>query len=819
MTTESDHSPADPASRPPDLTLTPASGVHEALAARVLQQAAVAALGVRALGNLDLPALMQDAVETVSRTLDNEMVKVLELLPDRSAVRLVAGVGWREGLLGRATVGVGLDSQAGYTLKSNEPVIVEDLRREPRFSGPPLLHEHGVVSGMSVIIHGVDGRPYGVLGTHTANRRVFTRDDVHFLQSVANVLGAAVQRRQIEAELATRVREAEAARQEAETARQEAEAAARRVAFLAEASARLAGSLDVEATLRAIAELAVPALADWCFVEVLDRGRIRPAAVAHPDSAMVQLAHEVLERYPVDLDAPFGTGKVLRTGEPELVPEIPDAVLAAVAQDAEHLAILRRLGLRSSLSVPLVDTAGHPIAVLSLVSATSGRRYGAADLAVAEEVARRGAAALASARLYAAGQAALRRATALQQVSSALAGALTAAEVARVIVHHGRAAVGADAGAVVTLDGDTGMFESLASEGYDEATTRLFARFPLSPGRPLSEAVLRNAPTYLPSLQDAEERFAEISLALRATGYQAYVALPLGGAPQPTAGLSLSFAEPQRFHLEERAFLETLAAQAGQALERARLIEAERAARAEAEAASRAKTEFLAVMSHELRTPLNAIGGYAELIEVGLRGPVSEAQRDDLMRIRRSQRHLLHLMNDVLDFARLGTGALQFQPTVVPLPEVLSDLEALVEGEVAAKSLAWDRSACPADLTVHADRERLLQILTNLVTNSVKFTPAGGGVTVECAGDGATVRVRVTDTGIGIPPEQLERVFQPFTQVHGGLRRTVGGTGLGLAISRGLAEAMGGTLTAESSPGHGTTLSLVLPRTAPEDSA
>jgi PAS domain S-box-containing protein len=205
-------------------------------------------------------------------------------------------------------------------------------------------------------------------------------------------------------------------------AREAAEAAARRVAYLAEASARLAGSLDVEATLRTVAELAVPALADWSFVEVLERGRVRPMAVAHTQPEMVRLAHALLDRYPIDLEAPFGTGKVLRTGEPELNADIPDAALVAVAQDAEHLAALRQLGFRSSLSVPLTEPGGAAVAVLSLVSADPGRRYGEADLAMAEEVAHRGSVALAGARLYAAGQAALRRARGLQQVSDALAG-------------------------------------------------------------------------------------------------------------------------------------------------------------------------------------------------------------------------------------------------------------------------------------------------------------------------------------------------------------------------------------------------------------
>src|ERR1051326_4688086 len=191
---------------------------------------------------------------------------------------------------------------------------------------------------------------------------------------------------------------AEELRRAADIARDAAEAAERRVAFLADASARLAVSLDVESTLRMIAELAVPTMADWCFVEVLDHDRVRPVAISHRDPEMVQLAHEVLTRYPIDLNAPFGTGKVLRSGEPELNREIPDEALRALAQDEEHLTILRRVGFRSSLSVPLEDSNGRSVAVLSLVFAESERRFGDADLAMAQELAGRAAAALARAR-------------------------------------------------------------------------------------------------------------------------------------------------------------------------------------------------------------------------------------------------------------------------------------------------------------------------------------------------------------------------------------------------------------------------------------
>lgn len=169
---------------------------------RVRQQQALAALGQAVLGQRDLQMIFELAVECLVRTLDVELCKVLELLPPGREVLLRAGIGWHDGLVGHATVGTGLESQAGYTLASNQPVIVEDLRTETRFNGPPLLHEHGVVSGMSCIILGMGDRPWGVLGAHAISRRRFTKDDLAFLQSVANVLAGAIQRGQAEDEAA-----------------------------------------------------------------------------------------------------------------------------------------------------------------------------------------------------------------------------------------------------------------------------------------------------------------------------------------------------------------------------------------------------------------------------------------------------------------------------------------------------------------------------------------------------------------------------------------------------------------------------------------
>ena len=235
-------------------------------------------------------------------------------------------------------------------------------------------------------------------------------------------------------------------------------------------------------------------------------------------------------------------------------------------------------------------------------------------------------------------------------------------------------------------------------------------------------------------------------------------------------------------------------------------------ARAEADAANRAKGDFLAVMSHELRTPLNAIGGYAELLEMGIRGPVNDAQRKDLGRIQMSQKHLLGLVNEVLSYAKLETGTVQYDLRDVRVREPMLSAEALVLPQARARGLELVVSACEPDLAVRADEEKLRQILVNLLTNAVKFTPPAGRISMGCQPDGTVCRFQVSDTGIGIPADELEAVFRPFVQVRSDLTRTQEGTGLGLAISRELARGMGGDLTAESTPGAGSTFELVLPR-------
>ena len=234
-----------------------------------------------------------------------------------------------------------------------------------------------------------------------------------------------------------------------------------------------------------------------------------------------------------------------------------------------------------------------------------------------------------------------------------------------------------------------------------------------------------------------------------------------------------------------------------------------------ATAASRAKSEFLATMSHELRTPLNAIGGYVDLIDMELRGPVTEAQRHDLARIRASQQHLLGLISSILDLTRIESGQVAYALESVPLVAFLSGLDALIGPQAAAKSLSLRVEQCDETIAALADREKLRQILLNLLSNAIRFTPSGGEITLSCETRSVDrVAIVVTDTGIGIPLEKQKQVFEPFVQLDRSLTRTPEGVGIGLAISRDLARGMNGDLTVSSASGQGSRFTVTLPRAA-----
>lgn len=278
----------------------------------------------------------------------------------------------------------------------------------------------------------------------------------------------------------------------------------------------------------------------------------------------------------------------------------------------------------------------------------------------------------------------------------------------------------------------------------------------------------------------------------------------------------------------ERQLLQELAARAALAIDAARLHAAEQRARAVAEAASQAKSSFLATMSHEIRTPINAIMGYTELLELGLSGPLTDKQRHQLSRIEVSSRHLLKLVNDVLDLAKVESGRLVVAREVGDSSLSVSSALALLQPQAAGREILLTNH-CSEGTTVRymGDRHRVEQVLVNLLANAVRFTEPGGRITTNCelvplsvaaeagaqmaAGLEYVCAIHVEDTGIGIDQAHMAAIFEPFMQVEAGHTRTREGTGLGLPISRRLARLMDGDLTAESQLGRGSCFTLWLP--------
>jgi signal transduction histidine kinase len=230
-------------------------------------------------------------------------------------------------------------------------------------------------------------------------------------------------------------------------------------------------------------------------------------------------------------------------------------------------------------------------------------------------------------------------------------------------------------------------------------------------------------------------------------------------------------------------------------------------ARRLAEEANAARAKFLSMMSHDLRTPLTSITGNAALIAAGMHGPITDEQRDGLARIRQAGQELMVMINDILGFAKLESGRVDVRIAPVLVSDAIARAASLIHVRLFEQRLTFETAGCDG-VEVLADADRLQQVLLNLLTNAIKFTPADGRISLTCARDGDLALLRVRDTGIGIPADQLQRVFEPFVQLDSTRRD---GVGLGLAISRELARAMGGDLTAESTSGEGSTFTVALP--------
>jgi signal transduction histidine kinase len=450
-----------------------------------------------------------------------------------------------------------------------------------------------------------------------------------------------------------------------------------------------------------------------------------------------------------------------------------------------------------------------------------GRRtpFDATDLALATELGKRAALALDNSRLYAAERAARaesERSAALtrrlQEITASFARTLTFDEVASTTLSHGVDALSAHSGVVYLVNDAGDAIDLVGRRGVADEVVAPYMHLSLDARMPATDAIRAGEIIYLAGRGEALERYPQFSAVNAHAESDAWVALPLAYGRRTLGAVALGFIGPRHFSDEDRTLLDALGRNCSQAMERARLLEAEREARDEAERANRAKSELLAKVSHETRQPVHASIGWLETLELLIHGPVTDAQRDALRRIRQNQSRLLTVLNDLLDMSRIDAGKLDLKVGKVVVAEVVDAVESAIGPQMREKGITYDFCHPPHDVVVNADRQQLVGILTNLLTNAAKFTRNGGQVHVTCDSDERSVRITVQDSGIGIAAEHHEKVFEPFFQVESGFTRTAVGTGLGLAIARESARAMGGDVTVQSEPGVGSRFTVSLHR-------
>jgi len=515
--------------------------------------------------------------------------------------------------------------------------------------------------------------------------------------------------------------------------------------FLAEAGQALGSSLDYTVTLRAVAALAVPRIADWCRIDIRDDdGGLHLLGVVHAEPEKVALAEELQRRYPLAPNDEAGPPAVLRTGEPELRAKIADARLAETAKDETHLALLRELGLRSLMCVPLTSTRGA-LGTITFVAAESGRAFDQSALRLAEEIGRRAGLAMENALLF---REAEERAEASRALATIADGVflLDRDGVVRLWNPAAAALLGVPAEAVV------GRPAAEAIPGW----TAVAARIPVAdaPGPVTAQTV--------PIELDGGERW----LSIAGVGFE--------------EGVVFTFRD-----LTEERVLEEL------------------------------RRDLVATVSHELRTPLAAIYGSALTLQRPDVG-ADEDLRDQLLDVIANESgRLAQIVNDLLLASQLDACTAGTTPRSCDVKELAKQVVASARTHLPA-GIAVELAAPKIVPRVRADPGQLRQVMANLVENGVKYSPDGGTVRIALEPQDRSLRISVSDEGIGIPAVEQRRIFEKFYRVDPNMERGIGGTGLGLYISRELVRRVSGRIQVESTPGHGSTFVVELPLAAVE---
>jgi PAS domain S-box-containing protein len=619
--------------------------------------------------------------------------------------------------------------------------------------------------------------------------------------------------------------------------------------FLAEASALLSASLDYEKTLDRLAKLAVPFLADLCIVDIVEDGVVRRMGVAHADPYWKEQLQKLEDFYSPDLNGTHPAMKVIRTGDAALVSEVTEDELVAATRNADHWQIVRDMGFKSYMIVPLL-VRGRALGAISLVSTQQSRCYRPTDLALAEELARRAALSLENGQLYRETHETsenLRQAIlilgeqqqqlrTLQQLTNLLNQRLT--DLPGLLREMVEAVAGAIPGAqfcfIMLNNPQCDGLVLTVMAGMD--TEKLRLENALSPKDGLFSRVLSTGKAQLLQGKSSDlSKLEEVPAAIYAAAIESVQSGRLGV-------LAIGHWDDENaFDEEDRNLLVAVGEQAAIAIDNARMIKAleEQEKRLEDQnemlahknqelenqrqqlqlnnlqllEAARLKSQFLATMSHELRTPMNAIIGFSQLLLRQRQNSLVPKQADMIQRILSNGKHLLALINEILDLSKIEAGRLELKLEAFNLMTLVRSTVDELRSLADERHLALHIHDNLQNANIINDSVRLRQILVNLLSNGIKFTQTGG-VEVEVREISPDrLAITVKDTGIGIAEAELEHIFEEFRQIDQTITRKYAGTGLGLAITKSLVQLMQGTIEVESKLGQGSTFRIELPRT------
>lgn len=629
-----------------------------------------------------------------------------------------------------------------HVLRSNEPLVLRDALHEDPFAADPYVRAHEVRSVLALPICRADRTLGALYFENQLATGAFTEARIEVLRLLAAPIAVALENSRLFEE------------------RRAAEASLR---LLAGAGEVLGELLDYGAVLARAVALMVPALADWCIIDALEGGALRPAAAGHVDPRKLALVESLHRDYPVTMDSPQPQTQALRSGKPLLVAEVPDDVIRTSIHDEEHLRRILALEPRSLMAIPLI-ARGRVIGVFTLAHAQSRRRYCAADLDLAAEMVRRIAVALDNARLHRSLDEEIRRALFLSDAARLLA----SMDIDRALAGVARLAV--------PYLGDGCAIDLLGDE-----PRRLLAAAPGRPALPQAHpSVLAGHPT----LYRAEPT--------------SYLGVPLTIKDQVVGALTLSASPPRVYSQADLELAEELGKRCALALDNARLYQ-------HARHALRARDEFLSIAAHEIRGPSHTLHLAVQTLGRGKVDATTQARLFGV--IERADRRLAQFVDQLLDFGRMRAGALRVEREQVDLAEVVRAVAESLRPELRRAGSALSIAA--EGPTVGSwDRFRLAQVVRNLLDNAIKFG-LGKPIDVTLRAADGRARLTVTDHGMGVPADMHARIFDPFERASS--VRHYGGLGLGLYVARTLVRAMGGEITLASRPGRGAAFTVELP--------